>query len=65
MAGFFAAAAKTPVSTLIIVSEITGGYGLLLPSLWACTPSFILSDKQSIYSSQMEYPLALAHQARP
>jgi CIC family chloride channel protein len=54
MAGFFAAAAKTPFSTLIIVSEITGGYSLLLPSLWVCTLSFILSDEQSIYSSQVE-----------
>jgi len=54
MAGFFAAAAKTPFSTLIIVSEMTGGYNLLLPSLWVCTLSFILSDEQSIYSSQVE-----------
>ena len=54
MAGFFAAAAKTPFSTLIIVSEMTGGYALLLPSLWVCTLSFILSDKQTIYSSQVE-----------
>ena len=53
MAGFFAAAAKTPFSTLIIVSELTGGYTLLLPSLWVCTLSFI-SDKQSIYASQVE-----------
>ena len=28
MAGFFAAAAKTPFSTLIMVSELTGGYSL-------------------------------------
>jgi CIC family chloride channel protein len=54
MAGFFAAAAKTPFSTLIIVTEMTGGYSLLLPSLWVCTLSFILSDEQSIYSSQVE-----------
>jgi CIC family chloride channel protein len=54
MAGFFAAAAKTPVSTLIIVSEMTGGYGLLLPSLWVCVIAFVLSDRQSIYSSQVE-----------
>ncbi len=54
MAGFFAAAAKTPFSTLIIVSEMTGGYSLLLPSLWVCTLSFILSDQQSIYDSQVE-----------
>jgi CIC family chloride channel protein len=54
MAGFFAAAAKTPFSTIIIVSEMTGGYHLLLPSLWVCTIAFILSDEQSIYSSQVE-----------
>ncbi|MHB8861605.1 MAG: chloride channel protein [Pirellulaceae bacterium] len=53
MAGFFAAAAKTPFSTLIIVSEMTGGYHLLLPSLWVCGLSYIMSDEQSIYSSQV------------
>ena len=63
MAGFFAAAAKTPFSTLIMVTEMTGGYDLLLPSLWVCTLSFILSDKQSIYASQVESrSLSPAHQ---
>ncbi len=54
MAGFFAAAAKTPFSTLIIVSEMTGGYNLLLPALWVCVLAYMLSDKLSIYSSQVE-----------
>ncbi len=54
MAGFFAAAAKTPFSTLVIVSEMTGNYNLLLPTLWVCAISFLLSDEQSIYSSQVE-----------
>jgi CIC family chloride channel protein len=54
MAGFFAAAAKTPFSTLIIVSEMTGNYNLLLPTLWVCTISFLLSDEQSLYHSQVE-----------
>ncbi|MGW8256089.1 MAG: chloride channel protein [Thermoguttaceae bacterium] len=54
MAGFFAAAAKTPFSTLIIVSEMTGGYHLLLPALWVCALAYMLADKQSIYSSQVE-----------
>lgn len=54
MAGFFAAAAKTPFSTLIMVSELTGGYGLLLPTLWVCVLSFMLSDERTIYSSQVE-----------
>ena len=54
MAGFFAAAAKTPFSTLIMVSELTGGYALLLPSLWVCTLCFVFSDEKSIYASQVE-----------
>ena len=54
MAGFFAAAAKTPFSTLVMVSELTGGYALLLPSLWVCTLSFVFSNQQSIYASQVE-----------
>ncbi len=56
MAGFFAAAAKTPFSTLIMVSEMTGGYQLLLPALWVCALAFMLSGTQSIYSSQVEGP---------
>jgi CIC family chloride channel protein len=54
MAGFFAAAAKTPFSTMVIVSEMTGNYDLLLPTLWVCAIAFLLSDEQSIYSSQVE-----------
>jgi CIC family chloride channel protein len=58
MAGFFAAAAKTPLSTLVMVSEMIGNYNLLLPSLWVCTLSFLLSDQQSIYSEQVVDRLA-------
>jgi CIC family chloride channel protein len=54
MAGFFSAAAKTPFSTLIIVSEMTNGYHLLLPALFVCIVSFVLSDEQSLYKSQVE-----------
>lgn len=53
MAGFFAAAAKTPFSTMVMVSELTGNYNLLLPTLWVCTLAFLLSDERSIYSSQV------------
>ncbi len=63
MAGFFAAAAKTPISTLVIVSEMTGNYNLLLPTLWVCVIAFLLSDEQSIYSSQVRNQAASpAHQ---
>jgi CIC family chloride channel protein len=54
MAGFFSAAAKTPFSTLVFVSEMTGNYNLLLPTLWVCSISFLLSDEQSIFSSQVD-----------
>jgi CIC family chloride channel protein len=54
MASFFAAAAKTPFSTLVMVSEMTGGYHLLLPALWGCSISFMTSDEQSIYDAQVE-----------
>jgi CIC family chloride channel protein len=54
MAGFFAAAAKTPFSTLVMVSELTGNYGLLLPTLWVCAIAFVLSDDNSIYSAQVD-----------
>jgi CIC family chloride channel protein len=53
MAGFFAAAAKTPFSTLVIVCELTGDYKLIVPALWVCTISFLLSDEQSLYQSQV------------
>jgi CIC family chloride channel protein len=63
MAGFFAAAAKTPFSTLVIVSEMTGSYNLLLPTLWVCSLAFVLSDEKSIYSAQVEKrSLSPAHQ---
>jgi CIC family chloride channel protein len=54
MAGFFAAAAKTPFSTLIIVGEMTGDYKLLLPALWVCIIAFLVSDGQPLYRSQVE-----------
>ncbi|HEX4000718.1 MAG TPA: chloride channel protein [Pirellulales bacterium] len=63
MAGFLAATAKTPICTLVIVAEMTGSYSLLLPTLWVCALSFLLSDDKSIYGSQVESrSLSPAHQ---
>jgi chloride channel protein, CIC family len=53
MAGFFAAAAKTPLSTIIMVSELTGNYELLMPSMWVCTISYLVARRWSIYQSQV------------
>ena len=53
MAGFFAAAANTPISTLVMVSEMTGNYQLLLPALWVCALSFLLGRRWTLYRKQV------------
>ncbi len=42
MAAVFAGAARTPISTLIMVAEMTGGYGLIVPAMLANISSFII-----------------------
>lgn len=42
MASVFAGAARTPISTLIMVAEMTGGYGLIVPAMLANISSFIV-----------------------
>lgn len=53
MAGFFSAAANTPISTLVMVSEMTGNYQLLLPALWVCSLAYLLGRRWSLYRHQV------------
>jgi CIC family chloride channel protein len=53
MCGFFAGAAKTPISTIIMVCEMTGSYDLLLPAMWVCGLSFLLSHRFALYRKQV------------
>jgi chloride channel protein, CIC family len=53
MIAFFAAAAKAPISTIIMISEMTGGYGLLAPAMFAVVTAFILSGKRTIFPAQV------------
>ncbi|MGP8238946.1 MAG: chloride channel protein, partial [Limisphaerales bacterium] len=53
MIAFFAAAAKAPISTIIMISEMTGGYGLLGPAMLAVVTAFIFSGKRSIFPAQV------------
>jgi CIC family chloride channel protein len=53
MAGFFAAAANTPISTVIMVSEMTGNYHLLVPSMWVCILAYLLVRRSAIYEKQL------------
>ena len=52
MAGFFAAAANTPLSAVIMVSEMTGDYSLLVPAVWVCAITFLASRRWTIFRSQ-------------
>ena len=54
MAGFFAGAAKTPISTIIMVSEMTGNHNLLLPSLWVTTLCYLLLRRVGLYERQLK-----------
>ncbi len=54
MAGFLAGTAKTPLSALIMVSEMTMGYGLLVPLMLATATAYVLSlRKVTLYRSQV------------
>jgi chloride channel protein, CIC family len=53
MMAFFAASAKAPISTIIMISEMTGGYGLLAPAMFAVVTAFILSGKRTIFPAQV------------
>jgi chloride channel protein, CIC family len=53
MAGFFAGVAKTPISTLLMVGELTGNYSLLLPSMLVVCLSMIIVHRWTIYSEQV------------
>ncbi|SNZ03159.1 chloride channel protein, CIC family [Persephonella hydrogeniphila] len=57
MVSTFAAAAKAPLSTIILVAEITGGYQLLIPATIAVAVSHFLSGEKSIFKSQVNTKL--------
>ncbi len=54
MMAAFAAAAKAPISTIIMISEMTGGYGLLAPAMFAVVTASILSGKKTIFPAQVQ-----------
>lgn len=53
MAGFFAGVANAPIATLIMVSELTGNYGLLAPLMLVCVVAMISMRRNGIYEKQV------------
>ncbi len=54
MCGFFAGVAKVPFASVIMVMEMTGSYGLLVPSLLVAAVTYLfLQPRVSLYESQV------------
>ncbi len=54
MVSTFAATARAPLSTIVLVAEMTGGYELLVPSIISVSIAHILSGEKSIFPSQVK-----------
>lgn len=54
MVGFFSAAANTPFSTIVMVTEMTGNYHLIIPSIWTAGIGYLVAQKWTIYEKQVK-----------
>lgn len=54
MAAFFAGVANAPIGPLIMVTELTQGYGLLAPLMLASALCLVLGRNSSLYEHQVE-----------
>jgi CIC family chloride channel protein len=63
MGGFFAGVSKTPLTSIVMVSEMTGSYSLLVPLMLACALNMAISRRWKIYEEQVASPIdSAAHQ---
>ena len=53
MGGFFAGVAKVPIASLIMVAEMSGSYGLLVPMMLVTSVAYLLTRSVSIYEAQV------------
>jgi len=53
MGAFFAGVAKVPISSLIMVSEMTGSYGLLVPLMLSSSIAYLFTRKWNLYEKQV------------
>jgi CIC family chloride channel protein len=54
MMAFFGAAAKSPLAVIVMIAEMTGGYGLLAPSMIAVLVAYLLSGNSSVFFNQVD-----------
>jgi CIC family chloride channel protein len=54
MMSFFGGVGKVPIAVILMVSEMTGTYTLLVPSMIATTIAYVITGKNTIYEKQVE-----------
>lgn len=52
MVGFFAAVSNTPISTIILITEMTGNYHMLVPAMWVCVVAYLLNRDTTLFEAQ-------------
>ncbi|MBN1561176.1 chloride channel protein [candidate division KSB1 bacterium] len=53
MGAFFAGTAKVPISSMIMVSEMTGGYKLLVPMMLSSSTAYLATSRATLYEKQV------------
>lgn len=54
MASFFSGAAKVPLAAVVMVTEMTGDYNILVPAALASAIAYLVSGDVSIYEKQVD-----------
>ena len=57
MGGFFAGVSKTPLTSIVMVCEMTGNYSLLVPLMLVCGLNLGLSRRWTLYEEQVPSPV--------
>jgi len=53
MAGFFSGVARAPISTIIMIRELTGDFALIVPTMLVSALTFLISRRWTLYRKQV------------
>jgi CIC family chloride channel protein len=56
MAGVFSASLRTPLAAIVMITEMTGSYGLIVPLMLVTTLSYVLGRRWGVYPEQLAGP---------
>jgi len=54
MGGFFSAISNAPISVIILITEMTGNYHLLVPAMWVCVIAWLLTADVTLFDTQKD-----------